>query len=121
MRTLPAIQETQARSLGREDPLEEGMAPTPVFLPRESHGQRSPVGLSPRARHDLMTKSPPPGSVAVVHGPSCSVPCGIFLDQGLNSCSLLLQLDSHPLRQWGSPPPGFLMSPQHQAGETGVG
>ena len=26
--------------LGWEDPLEEGMAPTPVFLPEESHGQR---------------------------------------------------------------------------------
>ena len=29
---------------GREDPLEEGMAPTPAFLPGESHGQ-SPGGL----------------------------------------------------------------------------
>ena len=43
MKNLPAIQETQARSLGREDPLEEGMAPTPVFLPGEPHGQRSPA------------------------------------------------------------------------------
>ena len=31
--------------LGRS--LEEGMAPTPVFLPGESHGQRSLVGYSP--------------------------------------------------------------------------
>ena len=28
---------------GREDPLEEGMQPTPIFLPGESHGQRSLV------------------------------------------------------------------------------
>ena len=35
------------RSLGREDPLEEGMATTPVFLPGESHGWRSLVGYSP--------------------------------------------------------------------------
>ena len=28
------------------------------------------------------------GSVAAVHGLSCSVACGIFLDQGLNPCSL---------------------------------
>jgi len=35
------------RSLGREDPLEEGMQPTPVFLPGESHGQRSLAGYSP--------------------------------------------------------------------------
>ena len=35
VKNLPAMQETQVRSLGREDPLENGMA-TPVFLPRES-------------------------------------------------------------------------------------
>ena len=32
--------ETQVQSLGQEDPLEEEMA-NPVFLPGESHGQRS--------------------------------------------------------------------------------
>ena len=31
------MQETQVPSLGREDPLEEGMASTPVFLPEKSH------------------------------------------------------------------------------------
>ena len=36
----PAVQETQVRFLGQKDPLEEGMQPTPVFLPGESHGQR---------------------------------------------------------------------------------
>ena len=39
--------ETQIRSLGGEDPLEEGMA-TPVFLPGEFHGQRSLAGYSPQ-------------------------------------------------------------------------
>ena len=38
IKNLPAMQETQVQSLGREDPLEEGMAP--AFLPGESHGQR---------------------------------------------------------------------------------
>ena len=33
-------------SLGGEDPLEEGMAPPPVLLTGESHGQRSLVGCS---------------------------------------------------------------------------
>ena len=33
--------------LGQEDPLEEGMATTPVFLPGEFHGQRSLAGYSP--------------------------------------------------------------------------
>ena len=34
-------------SLGREDPLEVEMQPTPVFLPGESPGQRSLAGYSP--------------------------------------------------------------------------
>ena len=36
---LPAIQETQVRSLDQEDPLEKEMEPTSVFLPGEFHGQ----------------------------------------------------------------------------------
>ena len=40
-KNLPAMQETPVQSLGWEDPLEEGMQPIPVFLPGESHGQRS--------------------------------------------------------------------------------
>ena len=39
----PAKQETQVQSLGQEDRLEEGMEPIPLFLPGESHGQRSLV------------------------------------------------------------------------------
>ena len=42
-----AIQEIQVRSLGWEDPLEEEIQPIPVFLPGESHGQRSLAGYSP--------------------------------------------------------------------------
>ena len=36
--------------LGWEDPLEKEMATTPVFLPGESHRQRSLVGYSPWGR-----------------------------------------------------------------------
>ena len=43
------------RSLGQEDPLEEGLAATPVFLPGEYNGQRSLVGYSPRGRKDIDT------------------------------------------------------------------
>ena len=43
------------QSLGREDPLGEGMAPTPVFLPGESHGQRSLAGYSPWGHTELDT------------------------------------------------------------------
>ena len=41
----PAMQETWVQSMGWEDPLD--FIPTPVFLPGESHGQRSLVGYSP--------------------------------------------------------------------------
>ena len=34
------------------------------------------------------------GSVVAVHGLSCSAACGIFPDQGLNSCPLHWQADS---------------------------
>ena len=58
VKNLPArqeTQETQVQSLGQEDPLEEGMQPTPVLLPGESHGQRSLVGYSPWGRKELNT------------------------------------------------------------------
>ena len=37
----------QVLSLSQEDPLEEAMQPTPVFLAGETHGQRNLVGYSP--------------------------------------------------------------------------
>ena len=51
----PAVRETQVRSLGWEDPRRREWQSTPVFLPREFHGQRSLAGYSPwdrRVRHD---------------------------------------------------------------------
>ena len=48
------------------------------------------------------------GSAAVAHGPSCSVACGIFPDQGSNPCPLHWQADSQPLRHQGSPMIPFL-------------
>ena len=46
-KNLPAMQETQLQSLGREDPLEKGMATHSSTLAWESHGQMSLVGCSP--------------------------------------------------------------------------
>ena len=43
------------------------------------------------------------GSVIVAHGRSCSAACGIFPDQGSNTCPLHWQADSQPLRHQGSP------------------
>ena len=47
VKNLPAMQEMRVQSLGQEDPQEEGMEPTPVFLPGECHGQRNQAGYSP--------------------------------------------------------------------------
>ena len=52
VKNLPAMQETGVPSLGQEDPLEEGMATTAIFLPGESHGQRRLVGYSPVVGYD---------------------------------------------------------------------
>ena len=43
VKNLPTMRETWVLSLGREDSLEKGI-PTPVFLPGESHEQRSLTG-----------------------------------------------------------------------------
>ena len=45
--------EMLVQSLSREDPLRRAWQPTPIFLPGESHGQRSLVGYSPQG----LTKS----------------------------------------------------------------
>ena len=52
------MQETWVQSPGREGPLEKEGRPTPVFLPGESHGQRSLVGYTlwsdkESVRHDV--------------------------------------------------------------------
>ena len=51
-----SVKETRAQSLCWEDPLEKKQPP-PVFLPGNSHRQRSLAGYSPwahkRVRHDL--------------------------------------------------------------------
>ena len=49
------MQETWVRFLGQEDPLEKKWQAIPVFLPGESHGQRSLVGYSPLGCKELDT------------------------------------------------------------------
>ena len=64
VKSLPAVWETQVRSLCWEDPLEKGMATHSSILaweiPGKSHGQRSLVGYSPwghRIRHNWVTST----------------------------------------------------------------
>ena len=52
---LPAMQEPQVQSLGREDPLEKEMAAHSRFLLAEFHGERSLVGYSPWGRKESDT------------------------------------------------------------------
>jgi len=52
VKNLPAIQETQVWSLGRENPLEKGMATHSIFLPGEFHGD-SLAGYSPWGHKEL--------------------------------------------------------------------
>ena len=47
VKNLPAVLEIQVRSLGREDPLEKGMATHFSILAWRIHGQRSLAGYSP--------------------------------------------------------------------------
>ena len=49
---MQEMQETWVQSLSWDDPLEDEMA-TPVFLPGESHGQRSLAGYSPYSCKEL--------------------------------------------------------------------
>ena len=52
----PAMQETQVRSLGQEDPLEKGMATHSSILAwRIPSGQRSLAGCSPQGRRESDT------------------------------------------------------------------
>ena len=56
VKNLPAMQETWAQSQGQKDPWRKKWQSTPVFLPGESHGQRSLMGYSlwgsQRVRHN---------------------------------------------------------------------
>ena len=56
VKRLSTMWETWVRSLGREVPWRRKWQPTPVLLPRKSHGQRSLVSMgSQRVGHDWGT------------------------------------------------------------------
>ena len=64
VKNLPAKLETWVQSLGQEDPLEKEMATHSSILAWIIPWAEEPGGLqsrgSPRVRHDLVTKPPPP-------------------------------------------------------------
>ena len=55
VRNLPAVQETWCDPWVGKILWRRAWQPTPVFLLRESHGQRSPVGYSPRGHKESDT------------------------------------------------------------------
>ena len=67
-------------------------SPTPAFDLSQHQGLFQRV--SPRFQST--------GSIVIVHGFSCSVACGIFLDQGSNLYLLHQQVDSLPLNHLGN-------------------
>ena len=54
VKSLPEMQETWVQTLGPEDLWRKEWLPTLVFLPGESHGQRTLVGYSPWERNLLL-------------------------------------------------------------------
>ena len=68
VKILPEIQEIWVQSLGQQDPLEKEMTThssilffffTPVFLPGESHGQKSLAGVTRIGYYSVTKPSPP--------------------------------------------------------------
>ena len=56
VKSVPADAGDAGQSLSQEDPWRRAQQPAPVFLPGESHGQRSLAGYGPltckESRHD---------------------------------------------------------------------
>ena len=57
VKNLTAMQETWVQSLGWEESLEKGMQPSPIFLPRKSHGQRNLADYSPGGCKELLAST----------------------------------------------------------------
>ena len=75
------------------------------------HSSSRYAGLSPSRPLPLQSTGPSrAGSVAVAHGPSCSVAYRILLDWGTNPCPLHWQADSQQLHHQGRPVGRFLIT-----------
>ena len=66
------MQETEIPSLGRENPVEEKMAITLIFLPGKAYGQRSLVCYRPQGHKesDLTAR-------LSLHTPTCATACAV--------------------------------------------
>ena len=96
-------------ALDQEDPLEREWLPTPVFLPGESHGQRSLEGCSPLAAESDTTKQLTHFSV-VTSGHYCFYLLGCFSISKKKS----KEEEKNPCGQSRGAVDGSLLSPEHQ-------
>ena len=79
VKNLPAVQETQVQLLVRKIPWRRKWQPTPVFLPGESHGQRSLVGYSPwNHKESDKTEWLTQHNITIVHSPWLLQPLPYF-------------------------------------------
>ena len=97
----PTMREIQVRSLGWEDlPWRRAWQPTSVFLPGESHGQRSLVGYNPWGRR---VKTRLSDFTLYIYAAAAAAAA-----KSLQSCPTLCDpIDSRPP---GSPVPGILQA-----------
>ena len=95
VKNLPAMQETRLDPWAGKIPCRRKRQPTPVFLPGESHGQRSLAGYSPWGRKETdMTAS----EHAHMQSEMGSKP---------EACKDAGQVGTASLAQWGSGPMGL--------------
>ena len=111
-KNLPAMQETRVPSLGREDSPGGGYGNPPVFLPEESHGQRSLAGYSPWRQKELDTteqRTHASGYYLCYVNDSFETSCIVAAAaKSLRSCPTLCDpIDGSPP---GSPVPGILQA-----------
>ena len=95
------MMETQVRSLSWKDPLEKGMTATPVFLPGESHGQRSLTGYNPWGcrESDTTERLSLSLSLSYIQGLSCACQCrrcrDVCLIPGCGRCPGGKEMERH--------------------------
>ena len=115
VKNLPANAEDMNLVLDWEDPLRRKEQPTPVFLPGESHGQRSLAGYSPRGHKEPdMTKHYTQHSTASILArktPRTEEPggCQCVRSQGVGHNLVAKQQQLHVMLVWS---PGCVLCPE---------
>ena len=107
VKNVPSVQESWVWSLGWEEPLEKEMEPTPVFLPREFHGQRrladsSPCGCKESNTTDRLTHSNNNyrSQVSWIQWKQCRLRIQIDLDLNPSSYSLTVAFRNLFIALW---------------------